>query len=61
MTGWLNNLLEYEKSRKSGNCPCCNSQDVEVTETNYGRRSISFRCRCCEKGAHFDGILSEKR
>ena len=60
MTGWLNNLLEYEKNKKSGSCPYCNSQDVEVIEMNHGRRSVSFRCRSCKKGDHFDGILKEK-
>lgn len=59
MTGWLNNFLEYEKSKKSGSCPFCNSHKVEVTETNHGRRSVSFRCLECKKGDHFDGTINE--
>ena len=57
MNNWTNNLIQYVKDKTPGTCPICGSTDVEVEEHVYGRKSISFKCKTCGKGDHFDGCF----
>lgn len=61
MKGWENNIIPYIRTRKAGACPKCGSTNVEVTEHQFeSRRSITFNCKDCGSGDHFDGF-SDKR
>lgn len=60
MTNWVDNLLLYCDTKKIGVCPYCGSASVEVEELHIGRWSISFRCKHCGKGAHFDGAATKE-
>ncbi len=56
---WINNLLEYTKHGKSGKCPFCGSEKVDVIEHVFGeRKSLTFICNDCKKSDHFDGQTS---
>lgn len=57
MMDWTNNLIQYVKDNTPGKCPSCGSTDVDVKEYEKGRKSISFKCRTCGKGDHFDGCI----
>jgi len=57
MTNWTQNLILYERTGNTGNCPVCNSENIEVVVTEYGRKSISFLCKECKSGDHFDGQI----
>lgn len=59
LKNWTDNLISYVKDKNPGKCPICGSTDVEVEECEYGRKSISFKCRKCKKGDHFDGCVGE--
>lgn len=59
MKKWTDNLIQYVKNKTPGACPICGNTDVEVEEYVYGRKSISFKCRKCGSGDHFDGCVGE--
>jgi predicted RNA-binding Zn-ribbon protein involved in translation (DUF1610 family) len=57
LTGWLSNLVSYEKNKEAGCCPSCGGTNIKIDEFISGRRrSISFFCNDCGSGDHFDGM-----
>ena len=58
---WIDNLVLYCDSKRTGSCPVCGSDRIEVTEHTHGhRRSLSFYCRDCKSADHFDGVSTGK-
>lgn len=55
MSGWVENLIMYKASQSILPCPKCGSTEVKVEEFNKGRKSVSFMCKKCGSGDHFDG------
>lgn len=52
---WIKNLILYCDTKKTGQCPKCNSDNIEVTEHKFEHRtSITFVCKACGASAHFD-------
>ncbi len=52
---WLENLMLYNDTKKTGDCPKCKSKNIEVTEHTHGnRKSLTFLCKECGDFAHFD-------
>lgn len=60
MKGWINNLLNYEKTGKAGECPYCNSRSVKIETHGAKRKSVTFTCLQCRKSEHFDGTVESK-
>ena len=57
---WTNNLIAYCKTGNAGCCPKCNSEKVDVIEHKHGKRtSLSFSCKDCGSGDHFDGCATK--
>jgi transcription elongation factor Elf1 len=54
--GWIDNLIQYNQNGNNGCCPFCDSSDVDVAKTDFGRKSITFKCLKCGKEEHFDGV-----
>lgn len=52
---WINNLISYAKNSDKGKCPFCGSDHVKITETTYGRGSLTSVCENCKKLCHVDG------
>lgn len=61
MKSWIDNFLQYENNKNPGKCPCCGSSNVDVEELFWGRRSVTFKCKQCGKGDHFDGIYEKSQ
>lgn len=52
---WIENAILYSDTKKTGKCPKCQNENIEVTEHNHGtRKSITFLCKDCGATAHFD-------
>lgn len=61
MKGWENNVLLFEEEKCVGVCPNCGSSDIQIEEYQRGdRKSLSFLCRSCGSGDHFDGFIKEE-
>ena len=57
---WTKNLITYCDSGKTGKCPKCDSEMVEVTEHIHGaRKSLTFLCKVCKSSDHFDGVATK--
>lgn len=56
MSGWLENLITYKTFQVILPCPKCGSAEVKVEEFDKGRKSVSFMCKKCGSGDHFDGV-----
>lgn len=54
---WINNLISYAKNDDKGQCPFCGSDHIKITETAYGRGSLTFVCENCKKSCHVDGKI----
>ena len=55
MSKWIPNLIAYTKDKSIEKCPYCSSNQVDVTEHESIRKSITFTCKLCGKSEHFDG------
>lgn len=60
MKGWENNVVSFSTDGNAGNCPKCGGKNVTVQEHIFEtRRSLTFRCKDCGAGDHFDGFMPE--
>lgn len=57
MSRWIQNLISYSKNKTIDKCPYCGSSNVEVTEHEGIRKSVTFLCNDCKKTDHFDGNI----
>lgn len=55
---WIQNVLSYCNTGIPGNCPFCNSEDIEVYTLKIGRESLNFKCKSCGAFVHFDGAIT---
>lgn len=61
MKGWEKNVVLYAETHAAGACPVCGKNNVTVQEHIFGsRHSLTFRCRDCGAGDHFDGAIPQK-
>ena len=60
MKSFINNLVLYIQTGKTGSCPFCGTDNVKVEESNIGRHSFTLSCSECGKSDHYDGV-SEKQ
>lgn len=58
MNNWEKNAVIYDEQGSAGVCPKCGSEDIVVKEHIHGiRKSLSFLCKNCKSGDHFDGFI----
>lgn len=58
---WVNNLISYCDTGKTGKCPKCGCEKIKVTKhKNGGKNSLTFMCENCGSSDHFDGVTETK-